>query len=116
MNKWVYKIARESEWQEIAHTGSFAGSADDKRDGFIHLSAAAQVRATCDKWFKGEDNLLLVALEMDRLGPALKWETSRGGEQFPHLYAALPIGLVHSVVPIRRGDDGRPIFPPEIPG
>ena len=115
MTDRVYKIARQTEWEEIAHTGHFTGSADDRRDGYIHLSAAAQVRTTWDKYFRNENNLLLVALEAVRLGPALKWETSRGGEKFPHLYAALPIEWVHSVVPIRRDDDGRPIFPPEIP-
>lgn len=115
MTEWVYKIARKSEWDEIGKTGSFTGSADDRRDGFIHLSSADQVLTTCDKYFSDENNLLLVALETERLGASLKWEMSRGGEKFPHLYAALPIAWVHSVVPIRRGDDGRPIFPPEIP-
>jgi uncharacterized protein (DUF952 family) len=115
MNQRVYKIARASEWEEIACTGSFTGSSDDKRDGYIHLSTAGQVRTTFDKWFRGEYNLLLASLDPITLGPALKWETSRGGEKFPHLYAALPIAWVQSVVPIRRGDDGYPIFPPEIP-
>jgi uncharacterized protein (DUF952 family) len=115
MTEWVYKIARKPEWDEVDKSGSFTGSVDDKRDGFIHLSAAHQVRATCDKYFAGENNLLLVALDAKRLDPSLKWEESRGGEKFPHLYGALPIALVHCVVPIRREDNGRPIFPPEIP-
>jgi uncharacterized protein (DUF952 family) len=115
MTQMVYKIARASEWEEIAKTGRFTGSPDDHRDGYIHLSAASQVRTTCDKRFAGENNLLLVAVESDRLGPALKWEASRGGEQFPHLYAALASGCVRSVIPIVREADGRPIFPPEIP-
>lgn len=115
MPSWIYKIAREVEWDEIRQTGRFTGSPDDRRDGYIHLSTAGQVRATCDKWFRDENNLLLVALDPGELGPALKWEVSRGGEKFPHLYAALAIARVHSVVPIRRGDDGRAIFPLEIP-
>ena len=115
MEEWVYKIARQREWDEIGKTGSFTGSPDDRRDGYIHLSTAGQVRTTCNKWFKDESNLLLVTLHSHRLGTALKWEASRGGEKFPHLYAGLPIGWVHSVVPIRREPDGSPIFPPEIP-
>ena len=115
MTKRVYKIARKAEWDEAQETGIFTGSTDDKRDRFIHLSSAAQVRTTCDVYFSGENNLLLVAIDADRLGPALKWEVSRRGEKFPHLYAALPLADVHSVLPIRRGMDGRPMFPPEIP-
>jgi uncharacterized protein (DUF952 family) len=112
--EWVYKIARQSEWDEVGKTGRFTGSADDKRDGYIHLSSGDQVRTTWDRYFSKENNLLLVVLETSRLGPALKWETSRGGQDFPHLYAALPAAWVHSVIPIRRDPDGRPIFPPEI--
>jgi len=115
MTQMVYKIARASEWDEAEKTGLFTGSADDKRDGFIHLSAAAQVRATYDRYFSGEDNLMLVAVVEHRLGPQLKWEPSRRGEAFPHLYAPLRLELVHSVTAIRRRNDGRPIFPPEIP-
>ena len=114
MTDRVYKIAHQTEWDEMAKTGTFSGSADDKRDGFIHLSAAGQVRATFERYFAAEDNLLLVTLESARLGPALKWEPSRRGEPFPHLYAPLPMGWVHSVIPIRRDGNGRPIFPLEI--
>jgi uncharacterized protein (DUF952 family) len=111
----VYKIARQAEWDKAEKTGIFTGSADDSRDGFIHLSSAGQLRTTFDKYFSGEDNLLLVTLQARRLGPALRWELSRGGQEFPHLYAALPLTSVHCVEAIRRGPDGRPIFPPEIP-
>ena len=115
MTARVYKIARRGEWDDAEKIGIFTGSPDDKRDGYIHLSSAGQVRSTCDKWFAGQDNLLLVILEADRLGASLKWEASRNGESFPHLYADLLLSAVHSIVPIRRGTDGRPIFPPEIP-
>ena len=114
MMELVYKIAREQEWEEATRTGLFTGSADDKRDGFIHLSSVSQVSTTFDTHFSNEYNLLLVAIEAVRLGPALKWEVSRRGEKFPHLYAALAVADVHSVVAIRRGPDGRPMFPPEI--
>ena len=111
----VYKIARQSEWSEIAKTGTFSGSPDDKRDGFIHLSSKSQVRTTFERYFAGEDDLLLVILDSNELGPALKWEPSRRGESFPHLYASLGIESVHSVVPIHSDTDGSPIFPPDIP-
>jgi uncharacterized protein (DUF952 family) len=115
MSEIVYKIARAAEWEDAQTTGVFAGSRDDKRDGFIHLASASQVSTTSDIHFSDEDNLLLVAIEVNALGPALKWEPSRRGENFPHLYAPLPLSLVHAVTPIRRGADGRLIFPPEIP-
>jgi uncharacterized protein (DUF952 family) len=115
MAPMIYKIVRMSEWDEAQKTGLFAGSADDKHDGFIHLSSAAQLRTTLDTHFSGEDNLLSVAVEAERLGPGLKWEVSRRGETFPHLYADLPLAHVHSTFPIRRGPDGRPILPLEIP-
>jgi uncharacterized protein (DUF952 family) len=115
MIDWVYKIVRRAEWDEAEKTGIFTGSADDRRDGFIHLSSANQVRTTYDKYFQSEGNLLLAAMESVRLGAALKWDVSRGGEKFPHLYAALPLVSVHSVLAIGRTSGGRPIFSPEIP-
>ena len=115
MTERVYKIVRKTEWDKAQETGIFAGSEDDKRDGFIHLSSPSQVRATFARYFSGEDAALLVALETARFGPALKWELSRGGEKFPHLYGELPLTAIESAVPIRRGNDGRPIFPPQIP-
>jgi uncharacterized protein (DUF952 family) len=111
----VYKILRPAEWAAAQKTGTFAGSSHDLRDGFIHLSAAHQVRAVCDRHFVGESDLLLLVIEAARLGPALKWEPSHKGEAFPHLYGTLPLALVRSVAEIRRGRDGRPEFPSDIP-
>ena len=115
MSELIYKIARKAEWAEAERTGVFTGSADDKRDGFIHFSAAAQVRGTCAIHFAGERDLLLVTVDTQRLGPALKWEVSRKGEKFPHLYGPLALSDVRSIVSIERGADGSAIFPPEIP-
>jgi uncharacterized protein (DUF952 family) len=115
MSEAIYKIARVHEWEEAVENGVFAGSADDKRDGFIHFSAAAQVKGTCDKYFTTEEWLYLVAVDPDRLGPALKWELSRGGQNFPHLYGTLPLALVLSVAEIHRGANGKYAFPSEIP-
>jgi uncharacterized protein (DUF952 family) len=115
MGEIVYKIARKAEWDEVEKTGIFTGSPDDKRDGFVHLSSAAQVRATCAIHFAGERDLLLVAVDAERLSSALKWEPSRKGEKFPHLYGPLRLADVESVVAIQTEIDGRAVFPSEIP-
>jgi uncharacterized protein (DUF952 family) len=115
MTDLVYKVLRPSEWSGAQETGTFNGSPADTRDGFIHLSAAHQVRGVCDRHFAGEPDLVLLTLDSARLGPALKWETSHKGEAFPHLYGALPLALVRSIADIRRGEGGHLIFPPEIP-
>jgi uncharacterized protein (DUF952 family) len=115
MTGLVYKILRPAEWSAAQETGAFTGSRDDARDGFIHLSAAHQVRAVCGRHFHGENDLVLLAVEAATFGPALKWEASHKGEAFPHLYGGLSLALVSSVDEIRRGADGRLIFPSEIP-
>lgn len=89
----IYKIVSETDWAAAEAVGAYAGSADDRRDGYIHLSAEDQWRATADKWFAGQTGLLLVAFEAEALGPGLKWEPSRGGALFPHLYGPLPTAL-----------------------
>jgi uncharacterized protein (DUF952 family) len=93
MQKNVYKIATASEWTKATKTGYFIGSPDDCRDGFIHLSSKSQLNGTLEKHFKGKDDLVLIAFEVSSLGRELKWEQSRGGELFPHLYAALPVAV-----------------------
>ena len=113
-SRLVYKVLRRREWAAAQATGVFKGSPADAQDGFIHLSAAHQVRGVCDRHFAGEDDLVLLTVETDRLGPALKWETSHKGEAYPHLYGTLPLALVGAVVEIRRGNDGRLTFPSEI--
>lgn len=114
MSEIIYKIVRTSEWDHAREARVFKGSPDDQRDGFIHLSRAAQLRTTLEKHFAGENGLLLVSLRVDRFGPELKWEPSRGGENFPHLYGPLKLALAHSVVPIHRDGDGRPILPSDL--
>ena len=114
MSGLIYKVLRLAEWSAAQETGVFTGSPADARDGFIHLSAAHQVRAVCDRHFAGEHDLVLLSVEADRLGSALKWEASHKGEAYPHLYGALPLALVHTVAEIRRGEDGRLTFPSEI--
>lgn len=89
----VYKIFRRPEWDALAARGETLGAPVDLADGYIHLSTAAQVTETAARHFAGESDLVLVALDSARLGPALRWEPSRGGQLFPHLYR-----------PLRRGD------------
>ena len=90
----VYKVALEREWTEAERDGVFRGAAIDLRDGYIHLSGAEQVEQTVALYFAERDDLVLVALESERFGEALKWERSRGGDLFPHLYATLPLDWV----------------------
>lgn len=111
MTTTVYKILDEAEWRAAQLTGSYAGSADDLRDGFIHLSTGAQLAGTAARHFAGKTGLVLVALDAVSLGDALEWEPSRGGAPFPHLYGAMPVALARSVVPLPLGTDGVPILP-----
>ena len=91
--------------------GIYAGSEADRRDGFIHLSTAAQLAGTAAKHFAGQSDLLLVAVDADALGSALKWEPSRGGELFPHLYAVLPLTAVRWTRSLPEEVDGRRALP-----
>ena len=108
----IYKIATRQEWTAALTEGEFQGSPDDKRDGFIHFSTEDQVATTLSKHFSNKDNLLLLAVEAEDLGDALKWEPSRGGALFPHLYAPLPTARVLWEKPIERTAAGefQPLF------
>jgi len=102
----VYKICPEGALEEARKSGRFHGSADDARDGFIHLSAGHQVTGTLATHFVGQTNLVLIAIDPERLGERLRWETSRGGELFPHLYGPLDLAHVISVEPLAVQEDG----------
>jgi len=104
----VYKVMDEDEWAEAVALGAYPGSAADVRDGFIHLSAADQVTETARRHFAGRDDLVLVAFEAEDLGEALKWEPSRGGALFPHLYGPLPTAASLEVRYLPLGADGAP--------
>jgi uncharacterized protein (DUF952 family) len=90
VTKIVYKIVDQEEWRKAQQSGCYEGSADDHRDGFIHLSFADQVESTAARHFRNRSGLVLVAFAAETLGEALRLETSRGGALFPHLYSALP--------------------------
>ena len=107
----IYKICERDAWRAAEAAGAFRGSDVDQRDGFIHFSTAAQVAETAAKHFANQSGLMLVAVDGEALGPALKWERSRGGDLFPHLYAALPLSAVRSAQPLPDEVDGRRAFP-----
>ena len=96
----IYKIFRAPEWAELRSAGQSAGAPIDVADGYVHFSTAEQAQETAAKHFAGEDDLFLIAVETDRLGDALKWEPSRGGALFPHLYREMQLGDVHWAQPL----------------
>lgn len=102
----IYKVCSASAWREAERQGVFRGSTDDRRDGFIHFSTASQVAGTIAKHFAGQTGLFLIAIDADALGDGLKWEPSRGGELFPHLYGELDIGAVIKILDLRARSDG----------
>jgi uncharacterized protein (DUF952 family) len=106
----IYKILSAAEWREAESAGFFAGSAVDKADGYIHFSIAEQAEETAAKYFAGRGDLLLVSVDAEPLGAELKWEPSRGGALFPHLYAPLPASAAYRVAPLPLRADGRHDF------
>jgi uncharacterized protein (DUF952 family) len=103
----IYKICGRAQWQSAEGEGEFRGSAADERDGFIHFSTAAQLPETAAKHFARQTGLILVAVDAEALRGRLKWEPSRGGELFPHLYAPMPLSAVRWVRPLPDEVDGR---------
>jgi uncharacterized protein (DUF952 family) len=104
----IYKIARHAEWRDAVTRGRYHGSADDMRDGFIHFSTASQLEGTARKHFSGQRDLLLIAIRASVLGAALRWEPSRGGALFPHLYAALDPSAALWSRPLALDSEGVP--------
>ena len=110
--RFLYKILSAAEWRQAEARGRFEGSAVDVKDGFIHLSAAHQVRETAARHFAGQAELLLVAFAEERLSN-LKWEPSRGGDLFPHVYGAIATAAASSVVPLPL-ENGVHRFPEDV--
>ena len=107
----VYKICTIADWAEASRLGFFAGSGDDLRDGFIHLSSGPQVAETARRYFTGQPGLVLVAFDASSLGTALRWEPSRRGALFPHLYAPLPVAMALWVRTMPLDAVGTPTLP-----
>ncbi|KUF10467.1 DUF952 domain-containing protein [Pseudoponticoccus marisrubri] len=106
----IYKILRAAEWQALRDAGETRGAPVDIADGYIHFSTAEQARETAAKHFAGDDGLFLAALETDRMGDPLRWEPSRGGALFPHLYGPLRLADVVWCQPLPL-EDGAHRFP-----
>lgn len=106
MQRTIYKICPKNLWREAERAGAFAGAPIDIADGFIHFSTAEQVKETAARHFADIDGLLLIAIDGGKLGPALKYEPSRGGALFPHLYGTLGLTAVKWVKPLPLGPAG----------
>jgi len=102
----VYKVLPRLDWESATANGQFDGAPVDLADGYIHLSATDQLAETLRRHFAGQTDLVVVAFEAEALGPALRWEPSRGGALFPHLYAPLPTAAAICVHEIAAGPDG----------
>ena len=107
----IFKIVPVSLWAGAEAAGQFTGSPIDVADGFIHFSTARQAPETASRHFAAHPGLLLAAVDAGALGAALRWEPSRGGDLFPHLYGVLPLSAVAWVKPLPLGRDGRHVFP-----
>jgi uncharacterized protein (DUF952 family) len=104
----IYKILPLAAWDDALAKGRFDGSSIDLQDGYIHFSTAAQAQETAAKHFRGQRGLVVVAVEAEALGDALRWEPSRGGQLFPHLYGPLDPALAKGVAEAPLGADGVP--------
>jgi uncharacterized protein (DUF952 family) len=108
----IFHICRAEEWRQAEAAGRYGGSSQDVADGFIHFSTKEQVAGSAAKHRAGQAGLVLLAVDPLALGPDLRWEVSRGGQLFPHLYGALPLSAVRRVDPLPLGGDGQHVFPP----
>ena len=111
MSRTIYKICPELLWREAERSGVFLGAPIDRQDGYMHFSTAEQVAETAAKHFSGAPDLVLVAVDAELLGPRLKWEPSRGGALFPHLFGSMSLGSVLWVKRLPLGPSGRHVFP-----
>jgi uncharacterized protein (DUF952 family) len=112
----IYHMCREEEWAAARLSGSYPGSSQDAADGFIHFSTSSQIVESAARHRAGQTGLVLLSVPAGLLGDTLKWEPSRGGQLFPHLYGHLPVDAVASVDPLPLGSDGRHVFPPALQG
>ncbi len=114
MSRTAHKILTRGEWESLNAEGTFAGAPVDLADGYIHLSAPDQVAETAAKHFAGRDDLVLVEVDLAKL-QGVKWEPSRGGQLFPHVYGPLPLAAVVRAEPLQVGADGDMLTAPPAP-
>lgn len=108
----IFHLCRQDEWEEARSRGAYAGSSQDRQDGFIHFSTAEQLPGSARKHRAGQPNMVLLAVDPTPLGNALRWEPSRSGALFPHLYGPLPVCAVRWTKDLPLGPDGIHILPP----
>jgi uncharacterized protein (DUF952 family) len=107
----IYHVCRREEWEEAVRAGRYAGSSQDRADGFIHFSDAAQIVASVAKHRAGQDGLVIVEVDAGRVGAGLRWEISRAGALFPHVYGGLDVATAIRVAKLPLDADGRHVFP-----
>ncbi len=107
----AYKVLTGEQMAVLLRDGVFLGAPIDLADGYIHLSAAEQVTETVDKHFAGQTGLHVAAVDLAALSDAVRWEPSRGGQLFPHVYAALPLSAITGHRPLARDADGAVLLP-----
>lgn len=111
----IFHMCREDEWRDAQSRGVYEGSSQDKADGFIHFSSASQLRVSAARHRAGQDNLRLLCVDPQKLpDDALKWEASRNGQLFPHLYGPLPVAAVDRADPLYLDTDGHHVFPDDL--
>ena len=108
----IFHLCRQGEWEDARARGAYAGSSQDRQDGFIHFSTAEQLPGSARKHRAGQPDIVLLAVDPALLGAALKWEPARGGGLFPHLYGCLPVCAVRWAKDLSLGADGIHILPP----
>lgn len=111
MKTLIYHMCKQEEWEAAQSAGAYGGSSQDRADGFIHFSTAEQIVESAAKHRAGQDGLLLLTVDAEALGDLLKWEESRGGALFPHVYGDLPVSAAVKVDPLPLGPDGMHVFP-----
>ena len=111
MKTLIYHMCKIEEWQAAEIKGLYPGSSQDQADGFIHFSTAEQIVESAAKHRTGQEGLLLLSVDPDILGDNLKWEQSRGGALFPHLYGDLPVSAAAQVNELPLGTNGKHVFP-----
>lgn len=110
----IYKVSPLADWRQARAAGCFEGSAHDRRDGFIHFSTAEQLPGTLARHYAGQHDLVLAAIDPDRLGAALRWEPARDGSLFPHLYGPLDMSAVVRELPLEIDDAGQHRLPEDL--
>mgnify|MGYP003654627096 FL=1 len=112
----AYRLATPEGWAAVMMAGVFHGEPHDIADGFIHLSAAGQVEGTLLKHYNDHPRLILAEIDLEALGDSVKWETSRGGALFPHVYGDIPASAVRGVRHVRRNEEGDWVLPDQLGG